>query len=519
MGCLGTMIHLRESVRSAVSAAQGATGGSLARSADLVEDKEGRARLREAALAGPASGLVPLDVEGRSRLLACLLDSASVEAALDGAGHVDGRRRVLTGEATVHVVLGLCLFSGEGYDSVLARVMPLLGGAAAVGGAVPSGAALSQARGRVGEHPVQHLFEASAAAPPAPGIGAEAFGLELTVFDGTTVELPAEPDLIEEFGRPTGGPRPLARIVALVTCGNRRVRAAAIGSYHTSEQELADRLGEHLTPGTLNLADRNFFSMSRWLRFAATGAGLAWRVKNGASSVPVKVLRRLPDGSCLVRLRESDAMRAKRRKDSGDPRAERLPDTVARLVEFDVTVTDMRGRRRTSRIRLLTTLLDHETYPARTLAKIYAERWQVEIAYLRIKKSLRGAGTVLRGRSPQLARQEIWAFLIVYNALCDLAAQVAALEGIDPDEISFVAVLRLTRSRLDSDTPCRNCGHRPSDHGDPLNALIKGIATHPRNRTGRSRTSPRTAQERRTGHTREAVYTITIAESNLPKAD
>jgi hypothetical protein len=241
-------------------------------------------------------------------------------------------------------------------------------------------------------------------------------------------------------------------------------------------------------------------------------------VKNGTSSLPAKVLKRLPDGSHLVRLRESDAMRAKRRKDSGDPNAARLPDTTARLVEFDVRVTDMRGRRRTSRIRLLTTLLDHHAFPARELAKIYSERWQVEIAYLRLKKELRGPGAILRGRSPELARQEIWAFLIVYNALCDLAASVAALESIDPDEIAFVAVLRITRASLDADAPCRNCGHRPSDTSNPITALTSDIAAHPRNRTGRSRTSPRTAAERRTGHTREAVYTITITESNLPKA-
>jgi hypothetical protein len=501
-----------------MSAAEGSTNGLLAWSAEL-GDEEGRARLREAALAGPASGRSPLDVQGRSRLLAGLVSPAAVEEALAEAGHVDGRRRMLTGEATVHTVLGLCLFSGEGYDSVLARVTPLLGGATAVGGVVPSGAALSQARGRVGEAPVRCLFEASAAAAPEPDLGSMAFGLELTAFDGTTLELPAEDELIEQFGRPTGGPRPLARIVTLVACGNRRVRAAAIGSYHTSEQELTDGLDAYLAPGTLNLADRNFFSMDRWLRFAATGAQLAWRVKNGANSLPARVLQRLPDGSYLVRLRESDTMRAKRRKASGDAHAPRLPDTVARLVEFDVTVTDMRGRRRTSHIRLLTTLLDHVAYPAREVAKVYSERWQVEITYLRIKKSLRGPGTVLRSRSSELVRQEVWAFLIVYNALCDLAAQVAALQGIDPDEISFVAVLRVTRAHLDADAPCRNCGHRPSNLSDPLDALTSGIAAHPRNRTGRSRTSPRTARERQTGHTSEAVYTITITKSNLSKAD
>jgi hypothetical protein len=480
---------------------------------------EDRVRLRKAALAGPASGYSPLGVEGRSRLLSRLVDPGAVAAALAAGGHVDQRRRVLTGEATTVAVLGLCLFSGEGYDSVLNRVMPLLGGAAMVGAtAVPGASALSQARVRLKEEPVRRLFEATAAARPEPGIGSYAFGLLVTAFDGTTAELPAEPDLIAEFGRPAGGPRPLARIVTLVTCGDRRIQAAAIGSYRTSEQELTDHLADHLAEGTLNLADRNFFSMNRWQRFSATGAQLVWRVKNGVGSLPAKVLKRLPDGSHLVRLRESDAMRARRRKDSADPNTARLPDTTARLVEFDVKVTDLRGHRRTSRIRLLTTLLDYHAFPARELAKTYSERWQVEIAYLRLKKELRGPDAIVRGRSPELARQEIWAFLIVYNALCDLAAGVAALEGIDPDEIAFVAVLRITRASLVADTPCRNCGHRPSDTGDPISALTSDVAAHPRNRTGRSRTSPRTAAERRTGHTREAVYTINITESNLHKA-
>jgi hypothetical protein len=505
-------------VQSAMSAAEEATGSPMAWSAEP-DSEQGRALLRRALLAGPASGSEGLDVQGCSRLLAGLVDPARVRAALAVSGHVDRRRRTLTGEATVHAVLGLCLFSGEGYDAVLGRTMPLLGGAAAMGGRVPTGAALSKARVRVGEDPLRCLFEASAATAPAPGIGSVAFGLELTAFDGTTAELAAEDALAEEFGVPTGGPRPLARMVTLISCGDRRVKAAAIGSYHTSEQELTDRLADRLAPGTLNLADRNFFSLQRWQRFSASGAQLAWRVKNGARSLPAKRLQRLGDGSYLVRLRESDSMRAKRRKDSGDPHAPRLPDTIARLVEFDVAVQDLRGRRRVSRIRLLTTLLDHRTYPARELAKIYSQRWQVEITYLRIKKELRGTGTALRGRSPELARQELWAFLIVYNALCDLASRVAALEGIDPDEIAFVAVLRLTRSHLDGDTSCHHCGRRPSDNGDPLTALTSDITAHPRNRTGRSRTSPRTAAERRTSHTREAIYTITIAKSNLPKAD
>jgi hypothetical protein len=175
-----------------------------------------------------------------------------------------------------------------------------------------------------------------------------------------------------------------------------------------------------------------------------------------------------------------------------------------------------RGKARTSRVRLLTTLLDHEAFPATTLAALYAERWQVEITYLRLKSTLRGDRAVLRGRSPDLAKQEIWALMTVYNILTGLAADAAALEGIDPDQISFVTVLRLTRAHLGADLPCTACGHRQDQ---PKQALTSTIAASPRNRTDRKRTSPRTSAERRTQRTRNATYTITITESNLPEAD
>ncbi|MGI5485425.1 hypothetical protein [Microtetraspora malaysiensis] len=147
----------------------------------------------------------------------------------------------------------------------------------------------------------------------------------------------------------------------------------------------------------------------------------------------------------------------------------------------------------------------------------YAERWQAELAYYQLKCTLRGKGVVLRGQAPELARQEIWALLTVYNALCDLAAQVAALEDIDPRQISFVAVLRHTRTRLAGDIRCAGCGHRSSDATHALNALLRDIIAHPRNRIGRNRTGPRTAAQRRTQRSSIASYSINAVESNLPK--
>jgi hypothetical protein len=253
--------------------------------------------------------------------------------------------------------------------------------------------------------------------------------------------------------------------------------------------------------------------MHRWTVAAATGAHLAWRVKNGHNSLPATVLKTLPDGSQLVRLRESDAMLAHRRKKTGDKDAPRLADVVARLVAFRVTATDQAGKSSTSRYRVLTTLLDHVAYPAAEVAACYAERWQVELTYKTVKSTLRGAGRRPHGQSADLAEQELWGLLAVYNALVDQAVAAAVDLGVDPDEISFTVVLRAALDHLTAHAPCTACGHQPGP-ADLTAAIVAG----PRNRTGRTRTGPRTKKERRTQHTRNVSYTIDVTESNLPKA-
>ncbi len=232
--------------------------------------------------------------------------------------------------------------------------------------------------------------------------------------------------------------------------------------------------------------------------------------------MPFRTLKTLPDGSELVLLHESNGMLAGRRRDIADPAAPRLPDTIARLVQFTIVTRTASGRVKTSVIRVLTTLLDHAAFPAAEIAALYAERWQVETAYLHLKKTLRGARRVLRGQSVTLARQEVWAFLLVHNMIATLAARAAALAGIDPDAISFTAVLGLVRAHLQADTCCPHCGQRA---GDPRARLLADVIACPRNRAGRKRTSGRTPAERRTRHTEDANYTITITPSNLPQWD
>jgi hypothetical protein len=367
---------------------------------------------------------------------------------------------------------------------------------------------------------VRRLFEIGAEAGDAElGLSALWHGLEVTAIDGTTLELDRNDVLACEFGSSSEAGRPLLRVVGHVRVASRRWIAAEIGAYHQGENELADGLPGSLRGGMVNLADRGFPSMERYLAAAGTGADLVWRWKNDARSLPAKTLEVLPDGSELVVMRESAGMLSRRRRESRDHAAPRLPDTIARLVTFSIVTRTVSGRSKTTRIRVLTTLLDHEEFPAREIAELYARRWQIEIAFFHLKATVRGGRRELRGQSPALARQEAWGLLLIHNLVATAVARAAVQAGTDPKLIPFAAALALIREHVTADACCPHCELRPVSAYVQVSTLIGDIARLPRHRPGRQRTSPRTTAERRNGHTENVSYTITVEKSNLPEWD
>jgi hypothetical protein len=479
----------------------GALAARVAAGPGLWEDEEWLADLRRESMAG------------------ALLADGTIAAAA-GAEHGHRQERALNAEVTALCLVTGALFPVLGYDSVLALVFGMPGLPARPGTPVPTGPAYSKARARSGEAPARAMFEFDAARGDVPaGPDGTAFGLAITQIDGTTLELFSDPLLAGEFGIPAPGAKPLLRLVGLLHSGTRRWRAAVVGRYLDGENALADGLQDAFGPGQLNLADRGFFSMDRWLRFSGAGADLLWRVKNGSKCVPFRTLKTLKDGSELVLLHESGGMRSRRRAAAGDPALPSLPDTAARLVCFTVLTRTRGGRAKTTQVRLLTTLLDPDLCPARELAVLYQKRWLIEIAFLHLKRTVRGAGRVLRGRSAALARQEAWALLLARNMIAGLAARAAATAGLTPGEITFTAVLSLARAAITADARCPHCHKRPTSADSPTAGLDAAIAALPPGRADRHRTSGRTAAERRNQTCEPADYTLTTVPSNLPKTD
>jgi hypothetical protein len=376
------------------------------------------------------------------------------EAVGDGLAW-EMRLRLLPARVTAYFTLGLCLFSGTSYSGVFAQVTSGLGLAS------PASTALSAARRRLGEKPLESLFR-RLCSPLSPGTApwSHVGGLLAVAWDGTTVNTAASAANTAALGRPgnakvKAGGFPQLRLVTLVACGTRALldaRCGPLAGPGTGERDLARQMLGSLRAGMLLLADRGFYSYSLWNAAAGTRAHLLWRVK---ASQHLPATRELPDGSWLTHVNDPQAVLARcRRNGERRRRGSRLPPDdgplpgiTARVIAFTITATAGDGTTVTTRYRLLTTLLDHRAFPAPVLAAAYARRWAVETSYREWKAFLH-AGRPLRGRDPALARQELWATLALYQAVRTLITLAAARTGTDPARLSFTTALDAARRTL-----------------------------------------------------------------------
>jgi hypothetical protein len=140
------------------------------------------------------------------------------EAVGDGLAW-EMRLRSLPARLGVYFVLGCCLFSTKPYLDVIGEVTAGLRAAlAAVGWEPPAATALSKARARIGEKPLESLFRRLCSAlSPGRAPWSHLGGLLVVAVDGTTVSAYDSPANAAAFGKPgtgkkrrrrAGGPRP-----------------------------------------------------------------------------------------------------------------------------------------------------------------------------------------------------------------------------------------------------------------------------------------------------------------------
>ncbi len=360
-----------------------------------------------------------------------------VDAVVAECGRTEQRRRSLPARSMAYFAMGMALHAEGSYEDVLALISDGLAWAEREEGSArpPTKAAIFHARSRLGPEPMALLFDRVAqplAAKDTPGCWLA--GRRLVAIDGTCLDLADTQANDGFFGRPgvMKGERsafPQARVVALAECGTHAIFDAVIGPYTTAENTLARGLLGRLTKGMLCLADRGFYSFEAWQNAKETGADLLWRMKD---NINLEAIKDLPDGSWLAEVFHST-------KDT-----RRQHPQVVRVIEY--TIED--GREPTGPFRLATTILDHRKAPAADLAAAYTQRWEIEGAFDELKTHQRGPRAVLRSKSPDLVLQEIWGHLCCHYAIRTLMFDAAREAGRDPDRVSFVAALRISRRSI-----------------------------------------------------------------------
>jgi hypothetical protein len=347
------------------------------------------------------------------------------------------RERDLPAHVVIYYVIALALYMRSSYREVLRCLLEgvqwLLDPSTKVKVAGKSG--ISQARSRLGAEPVKKLYVA-VVGPIAEKRtkGAWYRQWRLVSLDGSTLDVADTAENEKAFGRP-GASRgssafPKIRFVALLESGTHILWAAQMDRYATDELTLAERVIPALGKGMLCLADRFFPSYKLWRMAANTGADLLWRTRQNAR---LEVEKRLADGSYLSRIYASTSDRRKERN-----------GIVVRVIDY--RLKDVPGSE--ERYRLITTILDPHQGPARELAALYHERWEIETALDELKTHLRGAQIVLRSKTPELVQQEFFGLLMAHFAIRGLMHEAALKADEDPDRLSFLHSVRVVQRRM-----------------------------------------------------------------------
>ena len=89
---------------------------------------------------------------------------------------------------------------------------------------------------------------------------------------------------------------------------------------------------------------------------------------------------------------------------------------------------------------VVSTLLDAEEVTAHDLAELYRARWNAELDLRSLKQTMQM--DILRCKTPELVRKEIWTHILAYNLIRTIIAQAASKHGIEPRSISFKGAIQ-----------------------------------------------------------------------------
>ena len=262
-------------------------------------------------------------------------------------------------------------------------------------------------------------------------------GLRLVGLDGSQCSVSNTPRLLAAL--PKAASRRLKaafaklQIVTLIELGLHNPLAAAVAGSGTGETTLAKKIWKHVPDGSLLIIDRGFGTTLTLdsAQQAWVGKQVEWLARI-RKDIKTEIIERLSDGSVLV-----EAVKYKRNK-----QGKRIKSGKMRMREIRYEVIGRDGK--LSTVRLWTSLLDAEKYPALELAQNYAKRWEHEVAYRELKLDVRST-PLLASYTMETAQQEVIAVVLAMALITRVRVAAGETLGVPTLRVSFLKVLQLTQ--------------------------------------------------------------------------
>ena len=265
-------------------------------------------------------------------------------------------------------------------------------------------------------------------------------GRPVKLLDGSTVSMPDIAENTAAFGKPRnqrGVARfPVARIVALLCLATGAALELAIGPYRgkqTGELSLFRQLQETLVAGDILLGDKLFCTYLDIARLVTRGVDVVVRL-HAHRKVDFRRGQRLGPNDHLVVWHKPTS-----RPDWLS--AEEFAALPAELTMREVRVRVAIPGFRVQSLVVVTTLTDSQQFSAEDIANLYRQRWHAELDLRSIKSVMQM--DVLRCKTPDMVRKEIWAHLLAYNLLRSVMCAAAEEHGMPVREVSFKGTLQL----------------------------------------------------------------------------
>lgn len=304
-------------------------------------------------------------------------------------------------------------------------------------------------------------------------------GRDVKIVDGSTASMPDTEANQQEYPQMScqkpGIGFPILRFLVIFSLAVGTVLDAALCPYkgkQTSELALFRRLHESIDDGDVVLGDRHFCSFFEVAELKARGADVVLRMHQ----------KRKTDFRKGVQLGRYDHLvvwKKPARPDWMDEETYRqFPDELV-MREVRIHIKNKGRKVRTRTITIATTLYDHDEYSKSELGELYRQRWHAELNLRSLKTVLQM--DVLRGKTPEMVRKEIWAHLLAYNMVRKVMAQAAEAYEVEPWTISFKATLQTLKAFA---LPLMTCTRTKLP--EMIEELLLAIARHSvGNRSGR----------------------------------